>query len=163
MGKTGGRFPPCQLLGWKATRNVAPASVHAHNTELSYSPGTAWSGTFVYRVSVQLMGRAEELSDLMSLLPVFAVELLFPLASSVISKTLCPVICYRSYKGTWVFCCLSDPLITFSWSPSLPSLSFIVDIFCSFCSLIPTIWGQQCFAYSVEQEFPAFLIIFRCL
>lgn len=38
-------LPPC---AWRATRDAAPASVSAHrSSELSYSPGTAWSGTSV--------------------------------------------------------------------------------------------------------------------
>lgn len=75
-----------------------------------------------------------------------------------------------SSAGTLVFCCLSfpcsattGPLILFAWSPPPSSFSLTVDIFCSFCPLFPMIWAQQCFAHTVQQEFSAFLIMFRGL
>lgn len=52
LGKARRKALPRQPRGWRATRNAAPASVHAHHSsELTYSPDTVWSGTSAYGVT----------------------------------------------------------------------------------------------------------------
>lgn len=160
LGKTEERLFPFQLLGWKATRNVSPASVYAHNTLSSVTLQALLGVALLCTVWVYISWGEQRIGWSHCPISLFFLWDCCLLWLLQLSKILCPVTSYGSYKGTLVFCCLSvsllshtDLLIIFVWSPPLSSFSITVDIFCSFCSLFPMIWGQQGFAYAVEQKF----------
>lgn len=171
LGKTGEKLFPCQLLGWKAARNVAPASVYAHNTLSSVPHQALLEWHFCVQCECTTHGESRGAGWCHCHISLFLLWngcLLWLL--QLLSKILCPVISYGSYKGTLVFCCLSVSQLSHHWPSNyicLVTSSFFLlshsGYFLFLCSVFPMIWGQQCFAHTVKQEFSAFLIIFRCL